>query len=180
MFESSIPRWMKVQLEPSEYETTIVPCVSQISSLHKVEGSSTLETVQASVINISNPNYAYDTTLMPYLETMYEEIPRIYRRSSVSEKIREREKARKREHAIPAASKFLKRLSRANISNTKEDDGEGTGVYFILHVLFLIGSCYSAREHFQWFRVCVLRENQSFWLEAILTNNASYNDNRFL
>eukprot|EP00158_Paraphelidium_tribonemae_P007216 Partr_v1_DN28156_c0_g1_i7_m55487 putative serine threonine kinase 11 len=107
--------WMRAEIPKSDSEVPVLPLlnVQPSDSSHSSEPLDPIIDESQDYAQISNPNFAYDTTLIPYMEAMYEDIPQYCRRSSLKEKVPAdfpQKSAFKRKEAI--AEKFLRRLSK--------------------------------------------------------------------
>jgi hypothetical protein len=94
--------WLKAELPRDPYEVPIIPFVDpdadesitpspmRSASPRRSTFSSNASQEEEDFFrlpppgHISNPNFAYDSTLAPYLELMFEDLPQISRRSSAS------------------------------------------------------------------------------------------------
>jgi serine/threonine protein kinase len=125
--------WLKAELPRSQDEIKVIPVLdtpmSQVSQGQLKEELLLAEEQKAAsevaLTNISNPNFSYDTTLIPFLENMFEDLTNNLRRSSAVEEgyFEARKKKNNRTFRKGViAERFLKRLSKTPSSTETSDN----------------------------------------------------------
>jgi serine/threonine-protein kinase 11 len=102
--------WVQLDIPRHPKEISVTPPLDNDSGVHSSPIPEDQPAQPPTHSHLSNPNYAYDTTLIPYLEPMFDDLPTRYRRSSVVEALMI-EKFRQRNARSDMAGKFLRRLS---------------------------------------------------------------------
>ncbi len=103
----AIHTWLKVELPRMKAEE--VPVIEATQNQTRDETETELKSLDV----ISNPDYAYDTTLIPYLESMFFELPTTVRRSSEVERVLEETRAAKARMQGGLTEKLLRKISRS-------------------------------------------------------------------
>ena len=120
--EISSHPWLLLDIPRHPKEIPVIPPPGvrgypEMEPISETITEETTPTLPPTLNRLSNPSYAYDTTLIPYLESMFDDLPVRYRRSSAVEELMHEKQERTRRRR-EMANKFLRRLSLSRPANS--------------------------------------------------------------
>jgi hypothetical protein len=110
--EPEVSLFAEINIADQADEEDRLPAITEANDKLETEMDTPKAPVRKTNGHLSNVYFAYDTTVIPYLESMFDDIQKICRRSSLVDKIQV-QVARGKMERISLANRFLKRFSHA-------------------------------------------------------------------